>query len=93
LTLVTDVKAGAPVHAALSGPNRLKVMLPVGVLPPASVAVSVTVPPTTTGCEAVVDIVGVTMAAVTTTDSPSVRQPLMGVAPLLRSPLYNTCHR
>jgi hypothetical protein len=58
------VKIGAPVHVALSGPNSVKVMVPVGLTPPASVAVSVIVPPCVTSDDAWVVIVGV--AAVTT---------------------------
>jgi hypothetical protein len=53
------VNAGAPEHVEPPGPNRVKVMVPVGLRPPLTVAVSVTVPPTTTDGEASVAIVGV----------------------------------
>jgi hypothetical protein len=47
------------------GPYNEKVMVPVGLTPPASVAVSKTAPPTATEPEAVVVTVGVTGATVT----------------------------
>jgi hypothetical protein len=40
-TGLVDWKAGVPVHVGLFGPNRVKVTVPVGLVPPLSVAVSV----------------------------------------------------
>jgi hypothetical protein len=66
------VAAAVPLHVASPGPNSLKVIDPVGLDPPASTAVSEMLPPTLTGADAVVEIVGVPPpAAVTTTDSPA----------------------
>ena len=70
-TVLVLMKATAWEHVASSGPKRLNVMEPVGLLPPARVAVSVICPPNATVPDAVVVMVGVTGtgAAVTTTDS------------------------
>ena len=70
LTALLLMKATAWLHVSSSGPKRLNVMVPVGLLPPARVAVSVTCPPAATDGDAVVGIVGVAgPAGVTTTDS------------------------
>src|SRR5688500_15245034 len=54
-----DVKTGAPVHVGLSGPKTVKVIVPVGFVPPARVAVSLIGDPIATLDVAVVVIVGV----------------------------------
>ncbi len=41
-TVLVLVEAAAPAHVASSGPKRVKVMVPVGLVPPARMAVSVT---------------------------------------------------
>src|SRR5205085_9760034 len=61
------VNTGAPVQEGLAGQNRAKVMVPVGLAPPARVALSETWPPITTPGDAVVVSVGV--VNVTTTCS------------------------
>ena len=67
-------------------------IVPVGLVPPARVAVSVTCPPTATDGEAVVVIVGVMRPpGVTTTDSAGSTQRLPA-ATLLASPLYTARH-
>ncbi len=66
-TATEPVKIGALEQPASFGPYSLKVIVPVGEKPPASVAVSRTEPPITIPAEAVVEIVG--EAAETTTDS------------------------
>jgi hypothetical protein len=77
------VKTGAPAHVASLGPYRRTVIVPVGLTAPASVAVSVTVPPTGTAGDANVEMVGV--AWPTTTDSPASLQ-APATAALLASP-------
>ena len=69
-------------------------IVPVGLLPPARVAVSVTCPPTATDGEAVVVIVGVTGpgAAVTTTDSAGSLH-AVDTGLWVTSPLYWATHR
>jgi hypothetical protein len=67
VTGTVKVAATPPVHVVLFGPYRLKVTVPVGLNPPARVAVSKIVPPSVTPGDACVLIVGV--ARVTTTDS------------------------
>ncbi|HEX2048138.1 MAG TPA: hypothetical protein VHF27_10255 [Acidimicrobiales bacterium] len=47
-----EVKIGGPEQLGLSGPKRVNVIVPVGLTPPDTVAVSVMVPPTGTGGEA-----------------------------------------
>jgi len=70
VTVLVLMNATGWLPVASSGPKRLNVMVPVGLLPPARVAVSVTCPPSATDGEAVVVSVGVTgPGAVTTTDS------------------------
>ena len=65
-------------------------IVPLGFRPPASVAVSVTVPPATTPGDAWVVSVGTTPA--TTTDSPgSLQAP--ATAALFASPEYEAIHR
>jgi hypothetical protein len=88
-----EVKAGLVAQVPSLGPKRLKVIEPVGLPPPASTAVSDTVPPTATEAEAVVEIVGVTMPAVTITDSLLSKHAEMGTRLLLASPLYIACQR
>ena len=62
-TATLDVKAGGPVHAASSGPKAAKEMFPVGLTPPASVAVSEIGPPTSTESDAWVGSVGLALSA------------------------------
>ncbi len=86
-TCSVEVNAAVPEHVASSGPKRLKVMVPVGASPPASVAVSVTDPPTATDGDAAVVRVGV-MRPVTTTTTDSARSvQIEPTALLLASPL------
>ena len=77
------VDAAVPEHVASFGPKRLKVMVPVGLNPPESVAVSWIEPPRVMAADAVVDRVGV--AGVTTTDSLAAPQALVAEL-LLASP-------
>ena len=44
MTVLVEVKMGAPVQAASLGPNSVNVMVPVGSAPPERVAVSAMVP-------------------------------------------------
>jgi len=68
LTAFMEVKAGVVSQPVLSlGPKTEKVTVPVGLSPPAKVAVSEMVPPMTTLAEAWVVIVG--LAGLTVTDS------------------------
>ena len=84
-----EVNTGVPEQVALSGPNRVKVIMPVGLNPPASVAVSLIVPPSATEPDASVVIVGT--ALVTTTDSPgSLQAPVTKVLP---PSLYEAMYR
>ena len=87
VTVAIEVKAGIPAHVGSPGPNKLNVIVPVGLLPPAMVAWSVTEAPTATDAEAVVVMVGDTFPAVTVTASFGSRQAVMGTAWLLVSPL------
>jgi hypothetical protein len=84
LTETVEEKTMAPVQVASSGPNRSKVIVPPGVKPPASVAVSEIGLPRVTGPEAFVTIVGV--ALVTTKFSLGAPQGLV-TALLAPSPL------
>ena len=63
-TVLVEVKIGVPVQVGLAGPNRVKVMVPVGATPPDRVALSEMVPPTCTGAEAVVTMAGVALLTV-----------------------------
>ena len=66
--MTVDVNAAVPEQVASSGPNRVKVMVPVGLVPPDRVAKSAIAPPTPTDADAWV--VSVTCdGSVTTTDS------------------------
>jgi hypothetical protein len=78
------------VHAVSPGAYKSKLMLPVGLTPPANVAVSLMVPPTVTAPEAVVPMAGV--AALTMTDSPGALHSDTAPA-LLASPEYDASHR
>jgi len=88
VAVLVEVKIGVPVQVALSGPNRLKVTVPVGLVPPARVAVSLMVPPTTTAGDAVVVRVTSVGAAMTATDSLGSRHGVGPLTKLLTSPLY-----
>lgn len=68
LTGCTLVKAGEPEQVASPGPNSRNVTVPVGLKPPANVAVSPTAAPTGPLGDATVDTVG--EACATVTDSP-----------------------
>ena len=87
VTVAIEVTAGMAEHVGSPGPKRLNVMVPVGLLPPAIVAWSVTEPPTGTDAEAVVVMVGDAFPAVMVTASFGSRHAVMGVAWLLLSPL------
>ena len=86
-TGVTAVKAGRLAQVASPGPNRLKMMVPPGLPPPDSIAVSCTEPPTGTDAEAVVARVGDALPGVTVTVSNASRQAVIGIETLLASPL------
>jgi hypothetical protein len=58
VTVFVEVKMALSLQVALSGPNSSKVIVPVGVAPLLSVAVSQMLPPTETVPEACVVIVG-----------------------------------
>jgi hypothetical protein len=60
-TVAIEVATGVWVQFTSVGPKMLNVMVPVGLLPPESVAVSVMLLPTATLAEAVVDSVGTEM--------------------------------
>jgi hypothetical protein len=66
-TALADVNTAVVEQVGSSGPNRKKVTKPVGLKPPASVAVSLTAPPRVTGGDVCVLSVGA--AGVTTTSS------------------------
>ena len=83
-TVLVEVNAAVPVQVGLLGPNTVKVIVPVGLAPPARTALSEMVPPTVTGADAVVTMVGVTLLTVEV--SPADPQPLAPAA-LLASPL------
>ena len=84
MTVTVLVKIDRPVQVASFGPYRLKVIEPVGLTPPASVAESEIAPPMVTGAEAWVTTAG--PAWLTTTDSlASLQAP--ETAALLTSPL------
>jgi len=53
-TATCETNTGGPEQVVLSGPNTLKVMVPVGLTPPLKVALSVITPPTGTAGEATV---------------------------------------
>ena len=59
------MEVAAPEHVELSGPNKLKVIVPVGLKPPPRVAVSSIEAPTATAGDAW--LVSVVVAALTTT--------------------------
>src|SRR5205085_148772 len=61
LTVLVEVKIGAPLQLALFGPKRVKVIAPVGAAPPERVALSEIFPPTLTPAEACVLIVGLAL--------------------------------
>jgi hypothetical protein len=63
LTVLVEVKAGKPAQLALSGPKRVKVIVPVGLLPEI-VAVSVRATPSGPPGEAVVVSVGIVRSTV-----------------------------
>ena len=84
LTITVEEKTKPPVQVASSGPNRSNVIVPPGLKPPASVAVSEIEPPRVTGADALVTIVG--LALLTTTSSLAAPQGLM-TALLPPSPL------
>jgi hypothetical protein len=48
------VKIGTPLQLALLGPNKVKVMVPVGLAPPLKVAESLIIPPSAIAAEAFV---------------------------------------
>jgi hypothetical protein len=64
-TALVEVKIAAPLQVALFGPNRVKVIVPAGLTPAESMAVSLTVPPTGTVPDAVVFRVGVALPTTT----------------------------
>jgi hypothetical protein len=90
LTVTGEVNTGAPAHVSLLGPNSVKVMVPVGVTPPLSVAVSEIAPPNATLGDAVVLIAGVAWAIVDVSFG-ALHAPV--TAALLASPLYAAIHR
>jgi hypothetical protein len=51
-TVLVEVNVGVPLQVGFPGPNRVKMIVPVGLTPPDSVAVSLTVPPTGTDGDA-----------------------------------------
>jgi hypothetical protein len=57
LTLIVEVNTGVPAHEPLFGPNAVKVIVPVGEIPPLKVALSLTALPTKTDGDTVVVIV------------------------------------
>ena len=63
------VNAAGEAQVASFGPRSLNRIVPVGLLPPASAAVSVTAPPSATPAEAVVVSVGWVVAPGTTVTS------------------------
>ncbi len=65
LTDTMFVNAGVPAHVASLGAYRRNVMLPVGLVPPASVAESVSTVPRAPPAEGVVLIVGLALMIVT----------------------------
>jgi hypothetical protein len=65
LTALVELVAGVPVQVELSGPNRSKVIVPVGENPPERLAVSPIVAPTVTGPDACVAIVVLALVTVT----------------------------
>ena len=84
---VTDEVAAVPVQLASSGPKRAKLIEPVGLSPPARVAVSLTgTPASTVPAETAVVRVGVIRPPVTRTDSAGSRQAVGPSPKLLASP-------
>ncbi len=83
-TVTVEVKIGVPVQVGLSGPKRLKVMVPVGLKPPERVATSLTGWPNATGGATWVTMAG--WSWVTTVVSLGAPQGLVEPA-LLTSPL------
>jgi hypothetical protein len=69
-TRTVEVKTTGPAQVVSAGPNTLNVIVPVRFVPPASVAVSVTVSPTL--AVGVTDVVIVGVALATVVDSPAV---------------------
>jgi hypothetical protein len=82
LTVTTLLKIGSVAQVASFGPYRRKVIDPVGLKPPARVAVSWIWPPTRTLADALVEIVGLFRPTETVS---SVQSP--AAALLLASPL------
>ena len=84
MTGFVEVKMEVPLQALSSGPNSRNVIVPVGLTPPVSEALSEIGPPTETDGDAVVEIAGGVL--VTTEDSfGSLQAPETGR--LLASPL------
>ena len=76
------VKIAAAAHVASAGPYSRKVSEPVGLKPPARVAVSEIYPPMTTLSEALVVIVGWLRPTETTSRLQSPDAPLVAASPL-----------
>jgi hypothetical protein len=76
-TALIEVNRGVPAHVALLGPKTVKVMVPVGTLPPARIAVSEIGPPAIAETVAWVVIVG--LALVTVELSPGSLQAVVAV--------------
>ena len=81
-TFTVLVKMAVVAHVASFGPYRRKVMLPVGLNPPARVAVSWIWPPTGTLAEAFVEIVGVFRPTETVSSVQSPAAELLLASPL-----------
>ena len=84
LTVRDDWETAVPLQVGSSGPNRRKVMVPVGLLAPVRTAVSLSWPPTVVGPDAEVTRVGA--AAVTVLASLGSRHAVMLTPRLLSSP-------
>jgi hypothetical protein len=78
------VNSADPVHVALLGPKRLKVMVPVGAMPPARIAVSDIEPPVFAETVAWVVIVGLALVTVEVSlaSLQAVEVPLLPASPL-----------
>jgi hypothetical protein len=92
LTETVDVNIGAPVQVGLAGPNKVKVIVPVGELPPLSIAVSLIVPPRAMLGDAVVVIVGEAAAGGDTTTLSFTAPHGLVDGLLAPSPLYLAVH-
>jgi hypothetical protein len=91
-TVFVDVNAGVPMQLASSGAYALNVIVPVGLEPPESVALSDIDPPSCTDAVAVVPIVGLDFgAALSTVDSPVELQRLWAWT-VPRMSLYTATH-